>query len=85
MDLAPPLPLSQVDFELDVVARVGWAGFVSSNMDGVVFVDNTLSVSSASWVPICTESVASNWPEGLRLRLSGDVIQDKQTDRKSVV
>ena len=71
--------MQESEFHVDAVARVALSGWLESGIDGVVFWDQRPGhAGSMQWVPLMTQSVASQWPPALRQRLSHDVLLDRQ-------
>ena len=70
-------PLTFTEFQLDIMCRVAVSGFIETGLLGVVFISKADDFTTAQYVPVLTDSLASKWPEDFRQRLSADLMQDK--------
>ena len=69
--------MGEADFQIDVVARVAICGWIETGIEGVVYL-TAGERATARYVPVLTESVASQWPPEMRLRISAMIIDDQQ-------
>jgi len=69
--------LTDTEFQMDVMCRVAVSGYIETGLEGVVYIQSG-DVSTAQYIPLYSDGIASRWPENFRRHLSYKIMEDGQ-------